>query len=48
MFRWHIDISLGEWGAHEAPYVALLYKGIQPALGESPGAIATAAPLETE
>ena len=34
----------GESGAHEAPCVALLIKGIQPRPGESPGAGATAAP----
>ena len=38
----------GVSGAHEAPYVALLIKGIQPALGESGGASDTAAPLEAE
>ena len=38
----------GGSGAHEAPYVALLIKGIQPDVGESPGARHIAAPLETE
>ena len=38
----------GESGAQEAPYVALLIKGIQPRVGESPGAIHAAAPLEAE
>ena len=38
----------GESGAHEAPYVALLIRASRNRLGESPGAIATAAPLETE
>ena len=38
----------GESGAHEAPYVALLIKGIQPALGESGGAMHIAAPLYVE
>ena len=38
----------GESGAHEAPYVALSIKGIQPDVGESPGAGAIAAPLEAE
>ena len=36
----------GESGAHEAPYAALLIKGIQPALGESLGAETLAAPLD--
>ena len=39
---------LGESGAHEAPYVALLIWSIQRGLGESPGATHAAAPLETE
>ena len=38
----------GESGAHEAPDVALLIRSTQPALGESPGAQPSAAPLETE
>ena len=42
----------GESGAHEAPYVALLIKGIQPLssprVGESPGVKPSAAPLDTE
>ena len=46
IFGWYIDISLGESGAHEAPYVALLIRSIQRGLGESPGAGTTAAPLE--
>ena len=45
---WYIDISLGESGAHEAPYVSLLIRGIQRGMGESPGARCIAAPLDTE
>ena len=37
---------LGESGAHEAPYVALLIRVSRARLGESPGASATAAPLD--
>ena len=37
----------GESGAQEAPYVALLIKGIQPRVGASPGANSTAEPLDT-
>ena len=48
IFRWYIDISLGESGAHEAPYVALLIRSIQRGMGESLGARHVAAPLETE
>ncbi len=44
----HLVNLRGESGAHEAPYVALLIKGIQPALGESPGAHAIAPPFDTE
>ena len=48
IFRWYIGMSLGESGAHEAPYVALLIKGIQPDVGESPAAGAIAAPVYVE
>ena len=41
-------IWLGEPGAHEAPFVALLIKGIQPALGEPTGAVVLAAPFDIE
>ena len=46
-FGWCIDISLGESGAHEAPYVSLLIRASRPGLGESPGARHIAATLET-
>ena len=38
----------GEPGAPEAPFVALLIKGIQPAMGEPTGAGALAATLDVE
>ena len=38
----------GESGAHEVPYVALLIRSIQSGVGESPGAVSIAAPLEAE
>ena len=38
----------GESGAHEVPYVALLIRSIQRGTGESPGASAIAAPLDTD
>ena len=38
IFGWYIDISLGESGAHEAPYVSLLIRASRPRLGESPRA----------
>ena len=47
-FGWYIDISLGESGAHEAPYVSLLIRASRPGVGESPGASYTAAPLYIE
>ena len=48
IFGWYIDISLGESGAHEAPYVCLLIRASRPRPGESPGASSIAAPLEAE
>ncbi len=39
---------LGESGAHEAPDVAFLIRVSRAGVGESPGANAIAAPLETE
>ena len=46
IFGWYIDISLGESGAHEAPYVSLLIRVSRARLGESPGASNIAAPLD--
>ena len=40
--------GVGESGAHEAPYVALLIQGIQRGMGESGGAGLLAAPLDVE
>ena len=48
IFGWYIDISLGESGAHEAPYVALLIGASRPRPGESRGASTIAAPLYIE
>ena len=48
MFGWYIDISLGESGAHEAPYVPLLIRVSRARPGGSPGAGTIAAPLDTE
>ena len=47
MFFYSI-IMMGESGAHEAPYVALLIWSMQRGLGESPGAAHTAAPSYVE
>ena len=48
IFGWYIDISLGESGANEAPYVSLLIRVSRPDVGESLGAKNTAAHLDTE
>ena len=41
------NLAGGTNGTHDAPFVALLIKGIQSALGEQMGAPNTTAPLET-